>query len=497
MQKQVLFFSLLFIVVSALQAQTDIDALRYATTNVQGTARNAAVANTMGTIGADPSALSTNPAAIGKISSTEFTLTPALSINKSTSTYLNTTDKDSKIKFQLSNLGVVVSSRYNSPTNTKWNGLKFGIAVNKLADFNSAYYFNGLNTQNSLLTAYGDLLKDRNIIQSENDAKTKYPFGASIAYLLGLITSDSIGNIYTAADSSALQQEFTISREGSINELAIGAASTYNDKLMIGASIGIPFITYTERILLTETDVLGNVDDLNSFSNLNYLRSRGIGVNLKLGVIGMPIKNLRLSLALQTPSILFMKDAYSTSMEVDYASLNEILTGDSPDGASKYKYVQPWKITSGAGYIHKYGFVAVEYELSDAGNSKFKFNDSDVNVKTYERSVNNTIKGKYGIFHAIKAGVEFKYDPIRLRVGVQYRTSPFESDAAPTSIKTSSLTYSAGFGYRGKRFFADIAYIQTNSKEIFTPYTTNANDVPSAVLSLKKPAVLLTLGYKL
>ena len=68
-----------------------------------------------------------------------------------------------------------------------------------------------------------------------------------------------------------------------------------------------------------------------------------------------------------------MKDAYSTSMEVDYASLSEILTGDSPDGAYKYKYVQPWKLTAGAGYIHKYGFVSAEYEMSDAGSSKFKF----------------------------------------------------------------------------------------------------------------------------
>jgi len=182
-------------------------------------------------------------------------------------------------------------------------------------------------------------------------------------------------------------------------------------------------------------------------------------------------------------------------MEVDYASLSEYLTGESPDGASKYKYVQPWKVTAGAGYIHKYGFVSAEYELSDASNSKLKFNQTDAGTKSYQNLVNNSINTKYGLFHTIKAGVEFKYDPIRLRAGVQYRTSPFKESAAPTTIKTSSLTYSAGFGYRGKHFSADIAYVQTNQKEMYVPYQTN--NTPTATLTSKKPAIVLTVGYKL
>ncbi|MFN8294732.1 MAG: hypothetical protein U0T69_00985 [Chitinophagales bacterium] len=498
MRKQVFILSLLSVLVTVLYAQTDIDALRYSTPSVQGTARNVALGNTMGTIGAEISSLSTNPAGIAKFSSTEFSLSPAIAINRSSSTYLDNNTKDSKVKFQLTNLGIVVVSRYaNASTNKKWNGLKFGFALNRLANFNDVYSFNGLNTQNSLLTSYGDQLKDRNIIQSEEDAKTKYPFGASIAYQLGLITSDSSGNIYTATDSSSILQDFTITRSGGINELAIGAGSIYNDKIMIGASIGIPIVNYTERILLKESDDQNTIDDLNNFSNLNYVKTRGVGFNLKVGIIGMPIKNLRLSLAFQTPGILFMKDAFLTSMEVDYASLSDILTGDSPDGASKYKYVQPWKLTTGAGYIHKYGLISVEYELSDASNSKFKLNLKDADSKNYENFVNNTIKAKYGLFHTIKAGVEFKYDPIRIRGGVQYRTSPFKNSAAPTNTTTSNISYSAGFGYRGKHIFADIAYVQTNFKEVFVPYQTNAGDVPAALLSTKKPSIVVTVGYKL
>jgi len=510
MRKQVFIYSLLTILVCHSYAQNDVDALRYSTPSVQGTARNIALGNTMGTIGADVSALSTNPAGIAKYSSTEFSLSPAIAINRSSSTYLDNTMKDGNVKFQLTNLGIVIAKRYtDSDDKKKWDGIKFGFALNRLANFNNEYSFSGYNNNNSLLNYYSDQLKDRNAVQTVAGAEENFVFGASIAYQLGLLISDhdSLGNIYTdgngqnliysPADSTGFQQNFNIKRTGGINEIAIGIASTLKDKIMFGASLGIPIANYTERITLTETDTKNLIDGFNSFSNLNYVKTSGVGFNLKVGIIAMPVKNLRLSLAIQTPGILFMKDAYLTSMEVDYANLSEILTGESPDGASKYKYVQPWKMTAGAGYIHKFGLVSVEYELSDAGNSKFRFGGSDADTKIYENDVNGTIKGKYGLFHTIKAGVEFKFDPVRIRGGIQYRTSPFEKSAAPTQFNTSSLTYSAGLGYRGNHFFADIAYVQTNFKEMFVPYQTTKSDVSGATLASKKPAIVLTLGYKL
>ena len=96
--------------------------------------------------------------------------------------------------------------------------------------------------------------------------------------------------------------------------------------------------------------------------------------------------------------------------------------------------------------------------------------------------------------------MEFKYDPIRIRGGIQYRTSPFKSNYAPSGINTAILTYSAGIGYRGKHFFADVAYVQTNSKEMYVPYQLNTaawNPVPAATLSTKNPLVVLSIGYKL
>src|SRR4051812_41700439 len=135
MRKQVIIYSLLSILVSYSYAQTDIDALRYSTPSVQGTARNIALGNTMGTIGADISSLSTNPAGIGKYTSTEFSISTAISINKTNSIYHGNRTDNSKAKFQLTSLGIVIARKYADPdASKKWNGFKFGFALNRLAN---------------------------------------------------------------------------------------------------------------------------------------------------------------------------------------------------------------------------------------------------------------------------------------------------------------------------------------------------------------------------
>ena len=88
-----------------------------------------------------------------------------------------------------------------------------------------------------------------------------------------------------------------------------------------------------------------------------------------------------------------------------------------------------------------------------------------------------------------------------MRAGIQYRTSPFDKNAAPTTINTDIITYSGGLGYRMEHFFIDIAYTQTNTKELFIPYSINESfwksAVPVATLKIKKPAIFFTVGYKL
>ena len=62
-------------------AQNEVDALRYATQNLSGTARYAAMGGAFGSLGGEFSALSSNPAGIGMYQFGEITLTPSFNLN--------------------------------------------------------------------------------------------------------------------------------------------------------------------------------------------------------------------------------------------------------------------------------------------------------------------------------------------------------------------------------------------------------------------------------
>ena len=67
----------------AANAQNEVDALRYSTQNLSGTARYAAMGGAFGSLGGEFSALSSNPAGIGMYQFSEFTFTPTLNLNSS------------------------------------------------------------------------------------------------------------------------------------------------------------------------------------------------------------------------------------------------------------------------------------------------------------------------------------------------------------------------------------------------------------------------------
>ena len=68
-----------------LIAQSDVDALRLGMQYSNGSARNMGLGNTMGSIGGELSSIHTNPAALGRITSSEVSLTPVVSIFNSNS----------------------------------------------------------------------------------------------------------------------------------------------------------------------------------------------------------------------------------------------------------------------------------------------------------------------------------------------------------------------------------------------------------------------------
>ena len=80
MNKKILIL-LLAISNTTVSAQNEIDALRYSTNNILGSARYSAMGGAFGSLGGEFSSLSTNPAGLGMYEFSEFTFTPNINLN--------------------------------------------------------------------------------------------------------------------------------------------------------------------------------------------------------------------------------------------------------------------------------------------------------------------------------------------------------------------------------------------------------------------------------
>lgn len=482
---------------STLQAQSDVDALRLSMQYNTGNSRNIAVGNTMGSVGGDMSNMHTNPAGLGRISTTEISITPSVSIFNSSSEYINNRLEDSKLRFGLYNLSIVFGSKYKkNNASSNFGKMRFGISFNNIANFNQNFYMSGYNKHNSLTDKYFEDFLDN--AETTNDLQNMFPFGASLAYATDLIYFDTGDNkIYSSLNNGNVQQEIAVQRKGGLNELAFALASTYKSKISFGATLGMPILNFTETTRHIETDKFDSSFNFNFFEQIYTYRMKGFGVNLKLGILAQPTKNIRLSLAFHTPSAIVINDNFNNTIFADYDDYTS--EASSPDGTIKYNLRLPWKLITGGSYVHKYGFVSAEYELSDAGNAKYNYKNATTDTKQQETATNQTIQAKYKLFHTIKLGIEGKFDPMRVRVGFQYQTSPFDKQVVADASSQRSLIYSAGIGFRKRHFYIDVAYQFVKGRENYTPYILQYEDASlqnTAKNTFKRSVIALTLGYK-
>ena len=131
-----------------VSAQTDIDALRYSQSSLAGTARFVGLGGAFGAVGADFSSLSENPAGIGLYRHSEFTFTPSVYAEQTSSTFLNQTGVDNKFNFNIGNLGLVFSKPLSNDNATDgWKSISFAVGYNRLNNFNTRTSYEGTNKE--------------------------------------------------------------------------------------------------------------------------------------------------------------------------------------------------------------------------------------------------------------------------------------------------------------------------------------------------------------
>jgi len=473
-------------------SQTATEAFRYSLSDPAGTARNLGVGNSMFAIGPDFSAIGLNPSGLGGYGKGEFLITTSLSLNNFSAAFssdINNKSTGAYSKFSLPNVGFIV---HNRPRGSNWISSNWAVGLNWVADYNRELKFGG-NTLGSITDSWRE--HATGVFPDELNG-----FEEGLAYTSGAIYDFEEDNIYETdynlnSQYALFKQESSII-EGGKSELFLAYGADLNHKLLIGFSVGMPIINYTESRVYNEIDE--EADGIPFFNELEYtssVNSTGYGFNGKIGVTVKPTEFLNIALAFQSPTRMNMSDNFNTTLSYDFTDENNDgpIRSESPFGSFQYALRTPWSASGGIGVIAgQSGFVAAHVKFTDYASMKYKY-DVRGNGNQYEqieREVNNTIKTNYGSALQLNVGGEMVLDNFRVRGGVTLLQSAYNND------NSFDPAYHAGAGYRGEHFYIDLGYKLSKEDEGYLPYETIAAPQPLVISDQTEHQIAATLGFK-
>ncbi|MFK8008799.1 MAG: OmpP1/FadL family transporter [Saprospiraceae bacterium] len=479
-----------------IHAQTISDALRYSNLEVGGTARTVGIGGGIGALGADYSVLSTNPAGIAAFRTNEFVITPGVYNSKVTSLLERGTGNEpldeSLAKFNLANIGMVLNYR---PQYSKWTTFNLGIGLNRLASFNQDFAFKG-KSPGTIVQRFTELANDEIFDDFE---------GILAENALAIYTSTSPSNpdVYTNDFEDPLTNpDYEIEREqffktrGSYSELVFSVGGNFDEKIMVGATVGVPFIKYEEEKTYEERDVDSSVIYFDELLFRENLSTSGTGINLKLGFIYRISQMFRVGAAIHTPTSFKLTDNFSTQLRYDFTDGggSSSTTEDSPEGTFEYKIKTPWRAMANfAVLVNRKGFITAEVEYVDYSVSEFNLtaNSSSIEDRDYEIDLNEQVGKSFQSALNIRIGGEYAHENLRFRAGYGISGTPY----ADNDITNNA--YSLGFGIREKSFYIDFAYKYSKVSDGYVPYLLSDPELEQFVTNdVASTRILMTAGFK-
>lgn len=465
-----------------VNAQNELDALRYSQSFASGTAKSMAMAGALGSVGGDFSTLSINPAGIGLYRASEFSFSSYMYSNTTSSNFLGNSFTDDAYNFKIGNIGVVFNK--NKGRESGWISTSFGFGYNQTNNFNQDIFMKGINNESSYLD---------NFVAYANSSVNLDPLYEQLAHDVSLLPYDDASDAYwndieNAGYGQAQQRE--ISSRGRMGEYLFSYGANYDNKLYIGASLGINHIYYDQRIIHSESDPGDIIDYFEAFQFEEYLNTRGTGYSMKFGVIYRPLDYLRVGASFHLPSFYYMHDEFDNVMTA-YIDDDQLET--SPQTAYSglwnynYRLRTPAKsVLSAAFTIGEMAMISMDYEFMDYRKSSLEASDDSF----YEE--NTVINHLYGRASNLKIGGELKLSFLYLRGGYAYYGSPFAS--GEPNVDSNTTVLSGGLGVRNKSFFIDAGYSFSTSQMKYYMYVPQMLD--GSTNTSESTVLQLTMGLR-
>ncbi len=513
-----------------MMAQSAVDAYNLSQTELRGTARFMSMGGAFTALGGDLSTLNQNPAGIGVYRRSEIGATLDISPRTISTQSPEARYDMSRTKAYCNNFGYVGTIRLSGDMRT----FSWGVSYNRIASFDRSYNsYNGSTATSLSNYIAGYTNSDESAL---NFGSNYNPYRDSNEDWLSILAYNTflinpVGNKqYQGLYENGVTQGDSYSeiREtGYVDEYAIDFGGNVNDCVYWGLGFGITDLSYTLNALYSESmqdaqvpTASGQVVRGNAGFELgNWRAISGSGWNFKAGVILKPVQQLRIGLAVHTPTWYSLSQEGKATLDYSYLNPNAAETSDNPYTGSEYtddyyynfRMNAPWKFMAGvAGVIGNSAIVSLDYERQAYGDMTVSYQD---NWGSYTKDdyVTDDIKNYFKATDIIRVGLEYRLTSnFSARAGYNHSTTNVKSDAANDQLEiyTSGMypsyvfnkdtnAYSLGLGYRYKAVYLDAAYVHTRKSATFHAYTSFADvQAPQTDYTQKTNSIVLSLGFK-
>lgn len=558
MKKMITMLSLGWIVatVPAL-AQTMYDAAKMADKDLNGTARFVGMGGAMSALGGDLSTIGSNPAGLGIYRSSDAMLSFGFSSYGTESNYALNRLTSNNTRGSFDNAGFVFASKIGNATTLRY--LNFGFNYKRAKSFYKNMQMRGNlgdYTQTDYMAAQAaDITDWGGNLYTDPQVGWLAALGYDSYLITDLITYDGpapddavpymVNGVHAKNRDGKLlyrtpgeyggmywggNAQFRSEERGGIDQYDFNLSFNLCDRVYLGVTVGAYVVDYSKYTFYDEDYGGDEGYNLQSWNKID-----GTGFDVKLGIIARPFEYspLRVGLAVHTPTFYHLD--YKTNARVESDVLNDmnmanesgVASGyigqydvdtydilNSGDMVRRFQLRTPWTVNASLGYtIGKNLALGAEYEYQNYSSMELRDDAGYSDSFGYENSTMSQLKR----VHTVRIGAEYKpVSKFALRAGYNYTSALFHADAykdlAYNSIQTDTdfsnvnakNCYTFGLGYRGKYFYADMAYKFSSYKEDFYPFINayaDGNDIvigsPQATkVTNKRHQMLFTLGMK-
>jgi hypothetical protein len=470
------------------------EAYLFSQNQMLGTARMQALGGAMVSLGADAGSAIVNPAGLGMFNRSSLIISPAVFADVNTIDYFGTNSGNVQVSPHINSFAL---NFHNDGTGKgPFKGGTFTISFQRLNTFSRNVDYTGADPESYIID---------NFIDFANGTSINNLGGLSeLAFNTFLIepATDENGNIINGQYTSFIpdfpnRQTDRTRYRGRQNQWNFAYGANFNDKLYVGAGLGVRGLQY--RVDRTYSENFSNASQLNGIVLNEVLDLGGTGVNGNIGIIYRVTPGVRLGGSITTPTFTRISERNFADLTVSYrnVSYTDPLDGETyilgnefdetPEFVSQYSLISPLRINMGGTFfIKKSGFITADVEFIDFSSARYQTNDFTVS------DINDEIMGLFGSVVNLRIGGEYRYNVFRLRAGTNYMTNAYsERDFGDLS----RLSFSAGGGIALPTFFADFAVVSSSFESRFNPYQLTSIGSPAATIQNRLTNVVMTIGF--